>query len=443
MSFTQDALRRAGLSPGGAGTTTGTSSPGATTPVTKDDFYAYLPNHTYLFVPTRDVWTAMGVNAQLGKIGKLKASTWLDRNRRVQQMTWAPGEPMLIRNKLIAEGGWFERNDTTCFNLYREPTIDPGDPTQAGPWISHLKFVYPEDHEHITKWLAQRVQFPHIKLNHALVLGGAVGIGKDCILAPVKHAVGYCNFIETSPQQMLGRFNGFLKSVILRVNEGRDLGDFDRFKFHDHTKTFIAAPPDTLRIDEKNLREYSIINVCGVIITTNYKTDGIYIPADDRRHYVAWSLLEQDQFPRNYWNDIWKWYCDGGIQNVTAYLQNYDITSFDPKLPPPKTRAFWDIADANRPAEDAEIADVLDLMGNPDALTIARLRSLATSDLATWLNDRKNRRVIHYRLEKAGYVPVRNDANKDGFWVVDGVRCAVYAKANLSFRDQVKAAQSL
>ena len=28
---------------------------------------------------------------------------------------------------------------------------------------------------------------------------------------------------------MLGRFNGFLKSVILRINEARDLGDVDRF----------------------------------------------------------------------------------------------------------------------------------------------------------------------------------------------------------------------
>jgi hypothetical protein len=32
-----------------------------------------------------------------------------------------------------------------------------------------------------------------------------------------------------------------------------------------------------------------VFNCLGFIITTNYKTDGIYLPADDRRHYVAWS----------------------------------------------------------------------------------------------------------------------------------------------------------
>ncbi len=82
------------------------------------------------------------------------------------------------------------------------------------------------------------MQRPHEKINHALVLGGKQGIGKDTLLEPVKHAVGPWNFIEVSPQQVLGRFNGFLKSVILRVSEARDLGDFDRFAFYDHMKSY-------------------------------------------------------------------------------------------------------------------------------------------------------------------------------------------------------------
>ena len=76
------------------------------------------------------------------------------------------------------------------------------------------------------------------------------------MLEPVKHAVGPWNFAEVSPQQVLGRFNGFLKSVILRVSEARDLGEFDRFAFYDHMKAYTAAPPDVLRVDEKHLREY-------------------------------------------------------------------------------------------------------------------------------------------------------------------------------------------
>ena len=147
----------------------------------------------------------------------------------------------------------------TCFNLYRPPTIEPGDATKAGPWLDHVHKVFGDDAEHIVKWLAHRVQRPEEKINHALVLGGKQGIGKDTLLEPVKHAVGPWNFAEVSPQQVLGRFNGFLKSVILRVNEARDLGDVDRYQFYDHMKAYTAAPPDVLRVDEKNLREHSIL----------------------------------------------------------------------------------------------------------------------------------------------------------------------------------------
>ena len=146
------------------------------------------------------------------------------------------------------------------------------------------------------------MQRPEEKINHALVLGGAQGIGKDTLLEPVKRAVGPWNFREVSPQQMLGRFNGFLKSVILRVSEARDLGDVNRFQFYDHMKAYTAAPPDVLRVDEKNLREHSVLNCRGVIITTNHKADGIYLPADDRRHFVAWSDLTKEDFDDDYWN---------------------------------------------------------------------------------------------------------------------------------------------
>ena len=49
----------------------------------------------------------------------------------------------------------------------------------------------------------------------------------------------------------------------------------------------------------KIAHEYSIPNVTGVVITTNHKTDGIYLPADDRRHFVAWTDLEKLLSRRN------------------------------------------------------------------------------------------------------------------------------------------------
>jgi hypothetical protein len=247
---------------------------------------------------------------------------------------------------------------------------------------------------------------------------------------------------------MIGRFNGFVKSVILRVSEARDLGDVDRFQFYDHMKVYTAAPPDVLRVDEKHLREHSVFNVCGVILTTNHKGDGIYLPSDDRRHYVAWSDLTKESFTEAYWNGLWHWYEElGGIAHVTVYLLGLDLSGFNAKAPPPKTPAFWSIVDSNRAPEDAELADLIEKLGEPNALTLSDLIAEAGStDKGTfgeWLSERKNRRIVPHRLEKCGYTPVRNDAAQDGLWKVRGKRQAVYARSDLSIADRLRAASLL
>jgi hypothetical protein len=416
------------------------------------DFHAYMPMHSYIFAPSGELWPSSSINARLpvvvGEDGsKQRPAEWLDQHNAVEQMTWAPGEPQILEDRLISNGGWIERPGCRCFNLYRPPTVRPGDAAKAGPWLDHLRRVYPDDHEHLVRWFAHRVQRPQDKPNHAIVLGGGMGIGKDTILEPVKVAVGPWNFQDVSPAHLLGRFNGFVKSVVLRVSEARDLGDVDRYAFYDHMKVYTAAPPDILRCDEKNVREYAVPNVCGVIVTTNHKTDGLYLPPDDRRHYVAWSDLTRDQFPADYWNVLYRWYADGGHGHVAAYLTTLDLSDFDAKAPPPKTPAFYDIVDANRAPEDGELADILDQLGNPAAITLDLLADQARhthEGFHAWLIDRKNRRQVPHRLESAGYVPIRNDADKrDGQWKVSGRRQTVYAARTLSVSDRHRAVGDL
>ncbi len=418
-------------------------------PVSTDDFYAYMPQHAYIYVPTRELWPAASINARIppvdvGAKKLLKPSDWLDQSRPVEQMTWAPGFPMVIENRLVSGGGWIDRPGCRTFNLYAPPAPLSGESTAAGRWVEHLRHVFPAEHEHIVRWLAHRVQRPGEKINHALMLGGGQGIGKDSILEPVKHAIGAWNFCEVSPPQLLGRFNGFVKSVILRMSEARDLGDVDRYGLYEHTKTLTAAPPDVLRVDEKNLREYAVMNVCGVIITTNH-VDGIYLPPDDRRHFVAWSELAKEQFPPTYWRDLYHWYQhEGGIGHVAAYLRELDLTGFDPKAPPPKTAAFWRVVDAGRAPEDAELADVLDQLGNPAAVTVSTLSIYAGDAFREWLRDRRNARQIPHRMQDAGYIAVRNDGDKrDGQWRLDGKRQMIYARRELPIRERIVAATRL
>jgi hypothetical protein len=229
----------------------------------------------------------------------------------------------------------------------------------------------------------------------------------------------------------------------LRLSEARDLGETDRFAFYDHMKAYTAAPPDVLRVDEKHLREHAILNCCGVVITTNNKSDGIYLPSDDRRHFVAWTDLKKEAFTAAYWNKLWRWYGAGGHSHVAAYLAELDISTFDPKAPPPKTAAFWAIVNASRTPEDAELADVLDSMKNPAAMTLADVVRQADGETLGWLNDRKNRRVVPHRLERCGYAPARNQDATDGLWKINGKRSVIYARHDLSAAERSKAITTL
>jgi hypothetical protein len=426
-----------------------------------DDFRAYMPNHSYIFMPSGEMWPASSVNARLPRIPLTDSkgnplvndkgeqveqapNQWLDQNKPVEQVTWAPGEAQVVSDRLTSDGGWMPRPGCNVFNLYRPPISVAGDAGQAKPWVDHIRRVYPDDADHLIAWLAHRCQRPQEKINHAIVLGGSQGIGKDTILEPVKAAVGSWNFGEISPHDMFGSFNGFVKSIILRISEARDLGDVDRFAFYDRTKQYITAPPDCLRVNEKHMREYYVFNVCGVIITTNYKTDGIYLPPDDRRHYVAWSEVTRDEFPPAYWTDLYRWYREGGTGHVIAYLRTLDLSNFNPFAPPPKTPAFWDIVSANQAPEEAEMNDALDSLGWPEAVTISMVASAACESLRELLAAKgRTARTIPHRFEECGYAKVRNVNADDGLFRVNGKRGVIYARKTLSRREQFEAANRL
>ena len=316
-----------------------------------------MENHNYIFLPTRKAWPASSINNKLPKQildgKKVAPSHWLDKNRSVELITWGPGFPEMIKDKLIIKGQLVPRPGVTCLNLYYPPDIKLGNAAKAQRWIDLIEKVYPDDASHIIKFFAQRVQHPEIKINHGLLLGGAPGIGKDTIIEALKYAIGAENFGEVAPNKLLGQFNPHIKSVVLRVSEARDLGDVSRYDLYERCKSLMAAPPGTLECNEKHRQEYEVMNVVAVIITTNHLRDGLYLPADDRRHYVAWSPIVKGAFADTFWNDFWRWYEDGGLTHVAAYLHEYDLSDFDPKAPPELTVAFWDIVGANRAPEES------------------------------------------------------------------------------------------
>ena len=314
-------------------------------------------------------------------------------------------------------------------------------------WLNHIKFIRPNEAHHIVHWLAHRVQHPGDKLNHCLDFIGHQGIGKDTIVAPAIAAIGPQNFKQITAKIFYNsEWNDYLQSVILRINEVHDLGGESRYGFYDATKDVITNPPEAHRINSKHVPQFSAVNVCGVIMTSNH-LDALYIHPDDRRHYVCVSTRTKEEFPPGYFDDMHAWFKNGGDEAVAHFLANLDLSDFNAMATPPKTAGWHRVVAAGLAPESGDLSDVIETLGNPAALTLPMIKARTPADSALRLlfEDAKLRKAIPKRLAEAGYIAVANpDAHKSGGrWPMPGGKTTIYARQELSENEQLAAARLL
>jgi hypothetical protein len=417
-------------------------------------FWAHLPSGKMIYEGTREMWTSGSLDKHIGRVKDamktegpgMLASTWLSQRRAVKSMGWAPGEPIIVEDKVLTNEGWLRSPGDLTFNRYLAPDIEhvEGD---VSKWLNHIRFIYPNEWRHIVMWFAHRVQRPGEKVNHCLDFIGPQGIGKDTIVEPVIAAIGKHNFQGIAADVYYNSdFNDFLQSVILRLDEIHDLGGESRYGFYDKTKTIITAPPATHRINIKYVPQYSAVNVCGVIMTSNH-LDALYISPDDRRHFVCVSTRTKEEFSREYWDDIHNWFENGGNQVVAHFLANLDLTEFSAKAPPPKTAGWHMVVAAGLAPESGDLSDVIEALNKPAALTLPMIkaRTPADSQLRLSFEDAKLRRAIPKRLAECGYIAVANpDARESGGrWRMPGGKTTIYARQELSENERLTAARHL
>jgi hypothetical protein len=121
-------------------------------------------------------------------------------------------------------------------------------------------------------------------------------------------------------------------------------------------KPVIAAPPELLMVNKKQQHPYYVINRIFVLAFSNDRAP-ITIPADDRRWFVVWSQaprLPDDQAAR-----LWDWYGNGGFEAVAGYLDERDVSAFNPGATPPMTDAKLSMVDLGLSGGEAFIADMV------------------------------------------------------------------------------------
>lgn len=264
---------------------------------------------------------------------------------KVDHLDYAPGQPRV-----------FQEQEVTLGNMYSDDDHVAGIPGDASPWLNHWAEMGwgGKTRDHMLKYMAFTLRYPERKINHMMILGSPQGSGKDFLLTPLQRALG-SDATTIEGEELTSDFTSFLRSTkYLHINEAELGGRREATQVVNKLKPIAAAPPHTLRVNEKNQQPMNVRNIINGTLCTNSR-----LPLklqDSRRFYAVWSDLTVRQPDGNvdpewneYWQRLWDWMDSGGAENCIWYLENcVDLSDFNPGEPPPMTAFMQDIQELSK-----------------------------------------------------------------------------------------------
>jgi hypothetical protein len=287
---------------------------------------------------------------------RVEASVCFDENRQAAGakslvgITYSAGESVLV-----------DKDGQVYGNRWRDARPTPV-ACDISIWLRHLSRMVPIDfeREHLLNVLAHKVQYPGHKINHAVLLGGKPGSGKDTLLAPFFWAIGgpakvNCSMVKN--EDLTSQWGYGLECEVMEIAELRQSEAKDRRALENHLKPVIAAPPEYLPINRKGLHPYMALNRVLVVAFSNERVS-ISLPSDDRRWFVLWA--EAGRLPEAEAVGLWNWYIHrNGFAGVAAWLMARDVSAFNPSAPPPMTEAKAIMVEAGMSTAESVLTEML------------------------------------------------------------------------------------
>ncbi|MGJ8620679.1 MAG: bifunctional DNA primase/polymerase [Methylophilaceae bacterium] len=411
-------------------------------------------SNNFLYIPTRTYFSSESVDSGCSPINEdgkiIKASQWIKKKFYVTSLACDPKlEDGFSKGFECIDGEIIEDPNAAIFNLYRKPILELGNPKLAKPFIDHIHRVFPNsgDAEQFLNYIAHRVQKPFEKPRFALLIAGTQGTGKDSCIEFCLPAIGHWNCSNIDPSALQSSFNEYAASTLVRISEAANLHDMNRFAFNEQTKVLIAGNPDQITINQKYGSKYSVRMYCGMVITTNHLSSGIYIPPDDRRYDVIESAslaemgLADPAKRRQYFEDLWHQFNqENGANHMAAFLHERNISGFSASNGQRQTRAQKAVIEIGR-ERHAWLRDILAELDYPRFVSGSHIKELARK------NDDEINGAFNSRLNAAiadsDYFKYANPAKADGRWTKPPSKkgLTIYAKigtpAGLDPRDEV------
>lgn len=274
------------------------------------------------------------------------------RVTKVDRVDYAPLKPAVFEvDGVKFANSWFP---------YDAPAAE-GD---ISPWLRHFGILgWEDDMKHIIQYMAHTIRHPDRKINHVLLLGSGEGSGKDFLLYPLIRAMGH-HSKTISGEELLDGFNDYILSTKhLHINE-TELGDRrEAIAVGAKLKPLAAAPPDTLRCNQKGLKQVAVRNILNCTMTTNSQTP-LRLNGPSRRFFAVWSDFSPNdragqRLPEwaRFWDRAWTWMRDeGGVESCIWYLKNVvDLSDFNPGEAPRVTEFLQDIQESSKSPAHATV----------------------------------------------------------------------------------------
>ena len=346
---------------------------------------------------------------------KVEASICFDENRQVMGakalvgVTYAAGEEVIV-----------SRDGDLYGNRWRDarPSVAHVDKPNVSVWMNHCQALVPESDElnHIFDVMAFKVQYPEIKVNHAILHAGDEGSGKDTFWAPFIWAI--CgdhlkNRGIMDNNSVNSQWGYQLESEVLIINELKEPDAATRRQLANQLKPIIAAPPEMLPINRKGLHPYMMANRLFVLAFSNDPVP-ISLASQDRRWFCVWSTAPRME--SNQAKQIWDWYRAGGFVAIAKWLGSRDVSKFNPSAPPMWTEFKANLVEHGMSMAESYLVDMLKnrtgefsrgVIGSPFHLLCDRLAGSAPSGVKV------PQAALLHALKEAGWIDCGRVKSRD------------------------------
>lgn len=334
--------------------------------------YVYVASVNQVYDLKKNTLVDMNVfnNIHARDIPKPWASIMLHPDLRfVDRITYSPGQPQFCKERSFDSDAVLD-----CLNVYTPSDIAPQEGGDVSPFLDLVDDVFDKDPgavHHFLSFFSYAIQNPGARINHALVIQGEQGIGKDSLLLAIERVMGKHNCAQVTLQHVESQFNDWLF--------GRQLITFQemlatgRRGIYNKLKTYITDPIHTINIKHTKLQR--IPNRSVYVFLTNYQ-HALSLDRGDRRMWV-WYSGAKPKTP-GYYQRYYDWMADD--RNIAAlyhWFLQYDCSKFKPGAPPPITDAKRKLIEASASEIEQFLRQAAEAQTWPMACDLVSLPHLA------------------------------------------------------------------